>query len=124
MEVTVTQGLHAATRTPDADLTKPTGVLPGVWRKLGTVDYVSFSSSTKRTNLAKGAFSTAASAWKHAHPHIAPADSLHSAHADVVGTPGRGFPRHPSSSLEAPVLPLPTFRSGRDQENEIFTLRA
>ena len=124
--------LYAAARTRDTDRTKPTGVLPvqplGVRRKLGTVDHVSFSSvawiSAKRMSLAKGAFSAAAVAWKHAHPHCAPTDPAHSAHADVVRAPG-GFPCDlSSSSPEAPVLPLPTFRSRRDLESEIAALRA
>ena len=133
MEVTVNPGcrLYAAART--RDLTKPTGVPPvqhiGVWRKMSTVYHVSFGSvawiSAKRMSLAKGAFSTAALAWKHAHPHRAPTGPAHSAHADVVGAPGGVFRRNLSSgSPEAPVLHLPTFLSRRDLESEIAALRA
>ena len=59
---------------------------------MGTVDHFSFNSvariSAQKLNLATGALSTAALAWKHAHPHFAPAGSPHSAHADAVGTLG------------------------------------
>ena len=43
-------------------------------------------------SLAKCTFSTAALAWKHAHPHCAPTGPAHSAHADVVGAPWWVFP--------------------------------
>ena len=95
MEVKVTSDFLPHPCLPDTDLTKPTGVPPvqpkGVWRKLGTVDHVSFSSvawiAAERKNLAKGACSTAALAWTHAHPLHTP----HSAEGDVVASAGREF---------------------------------
>ena len=76
-------------------------------------------------NLAKGAFSTSALAWKHAHPHCAPTCPTHSANADAIGAPGGGFHRDLSSgSREALVIHLPTFRSRRDLESEMSALRA
>ena len=72
----------------------------GSWVRLTMFHSLVAWNSAKRMGLAKGAFSTAALAWKHAHPHC----GAHSAYAHVVEALGGVFPvtflqvlwRHPS----------------------------
>ena len=112
--------LYAAAHTRDTDLTKPTGV----WRKLGAVDNVSFSSvawiSSKRMSSAEKVRIPQTSSLGNTRTRIVHPLAAHSAHAGAVGAPGGGFPRSPG----APVLRLPTFPSPRDLESEISALRA
>ena len=62
---------------------------------LSTVDHVSFSAvawiSAKRMNFTKGAFSTAAVAWKYGHPHFCTRWLPHSALADAIEAPREGI---------------------------------
>ena len=90
-------GFHAASRAPNADLTKTHRGSPSPAHKgLEEIGHgrpcfmqcVWMNSCHKNEPGERCVSHSRALAWKHAGPHFAPAGSPHSAHADVVDAPG------------------------------------